>query len=122
MERQRTTIGKTFTPASFPLFLALALLYLAAWPRSASAATRTVSSLNDDGGVNTLRTLIGASVNGDTINFSVAGIITLTNGELAVLRNLTILGPAGGITISGNNASRVFNMNVGTTNSIFGLT
>ncbi len=98
---------KSSAPATFPCLAALALLCLAA-PSGSAANTRTVTSLGDDGGAGTLRTLINASAKGDTINFSVVGTITLADGELAISRNLTILGPAGGITVSGNNASRVF--------------
>jgi hypothetical protein len=76
----------------------------------ARATTRTVTSLNDDGGAGTLRGLISASVAGDTINFSVTGTITL-NGELVISRSLTIIGPdAPGITLSGNGGSRIFNI------------
>ncbi len=47
----------------------------------------------------------------DTIVFSpsVTGIITLINGQLTVSSNLSISGPgAKNLTISGNNADRVF--------------
>src|SRR4051812_47481396 len=53
---------------------------------------------------------------GDTIQFAptLSGTITLTTGELAINKNMTITGP-GALTlaVSGNNASRVFN--IGTT-------
>jgi hypothetical protein len=79
------------------------------------ATTRTVTSLNDDGGVGTLRTLIAASAAGDTIKFSITGTITLTSGELAIGRDLTIIGPGSpGIKVSGNNVGRVFNVSAGT--------
>jgi len=50
---------------------------------------------------------------GNTIVFSnvVTGTITLTSGELLVNRNVTIVGPGEQVlTISGNNASRVFRL------------
>ena len=53
---------------------------------------------------------------GDTIQFAptLSGTITLSAGELAINKNMTITGP-GAVTlaVSGNNASRVFN--IGTT-------
>lgn len=85
--------------------------------QTADAATRTVTSLNDDGGAGTLRSLIAASAANDTINFAngLAGTITLTAGELVIGRNLTIIGPeAASLTLSGNSTSRVFNVMNGT--------
>jgi hypothetical protein len=39
------------------------------------------------------------------------GVITLTSGELAVNQNLTISGPGAGLlTVSGNGASRIFDV------------
>jgi hypothetical protein len=41
-----------------------------------------------------------------------ADIITLTTGELAITKNLTIVGSTSkSLTISGNNTSRIFNVN-----------
>src|SRR5947207_9528515 len=49
--------------------------------------------------------------------------ITLTTGELLVTKNLTIQGPgAGKLVISGNNASRAFEMTQGSTVNLSGLT
>src|SRR4030095_8011036 len=49
--------------------------------------------------------------------------ITLTSTELAVTKNVIINNNSGeSITISGNNARRVFNINSGKTASIIGLT
>ena len=46
-----------------------------------------------------------------TFQAGVSGTITLTTGELAISKNLTIAGPgAGVITVSGNHASRVFDI------------
>lgn len=43
-------------------------------------------------------------------------IITLTSGELTSLGNVTIAGPgAGKLILDGNNASRIFDINDGTT-------
>ncbi|HEX9005557.1 MAG TPA: putative Ig domain-containing protein, partial [Blastocatellia bacterium] len=59
-----------------------------------------------------------------TINFSVTGTITLTNGQLLVTHpNLTVNGPgASQLTVSGNNASRIFEINSAATASISELT
>jgi parallel beta-helix repeat protein/predicted outer membrane repeat protein len=75
-------------------------------------STLTVLNLNDSG-AGSLRQAILNSSGGDTINFAVSGTITLTSGPLQVFHDLTITGPPqvqgqGGVTISGNNASRVF--------------
>ena len=102
------------------LLLALLAIAGAVFPGSAEATTRTVLNLND-AGAGSLRDIIAASVADDAIDFSVTGTITLTGGELAISRNLTIIGPAGGVTVSGNNASRVFNISSATTVSIFNL-
>ena len=87
-----------------------ALLFLALGAGTPVAATtRTVTNLNDSG-AGSLRDTIAASASSDSINFSVNGTILLTGGELAIGRNLNIIGPAGGLTVSGNNNSRVFNI------------
>src|SRR5262249_48170026 len=55
-------------------------------------------------------------VEGDTITFhpSVTGTITLTSGELVIGKSMTINGPGAKVlTISGNNASRVFHITGG---------
>ncbi len=78
--------------------------------------TQVVNTLtdHDDGTCNaadcTLREAVKYAVAGTTISFNGTGTITLTGGDIAIAKNLTISGPAGasGITISGNNASRIF--------------
>jgi uncharacterized repeat protein (TIGR03803 family) len=72
-----------------------------------------------DSGPGSLRQAISDanSSGGGTILFSgVAGIITLTSGEMVLSTNLTIDASAvpGGITINGNQAGRVFNVAGGT--------
>lgn len=90
----------------------------------ADAATLVVIS-NADSGTGTLREAIGASNAGDTIQFDenqVVSPIVLTSGELLIDHDLTITGPTTtGLTISGNNASRVFDIQSGTV-SISSLT
>jgi hypothetical protein len=74
----------------------------------------------------TLRGAIANAASGDTIVFA-SGLngqpITLTGGRLTIGTNLTISGPgANNLTISGNNASGVFQISGGVTGSISGLT
>jgi hypothetical protein len=73
-----------------------------------SPSTITVTN-TEDSGAGSLRQAIADAADGDTINFSVTGTITLTSGLLGIGTNLTINGPgAAQLTISGNNASQVF--------------
>ncbi len=79
-------------------------------------STLTVTN-NHDSGSGSLRNTIAAANSGDTINFaSSVHSITLTSGELEIGKNLNIQGPgANNLTISGNNASRVFHIDSGET-------
>jgi hypothetical protein len=76
----------------------------------------TLVTNNADSGQGSLRDIIIRACPGSTITFdpSLNGqTITLTSGELLVNKSLTIQGPGANLlTISGNNASRVFNVNV----------
>ena len=90
----------------------------------ADAKSFTVSNLNDSG-PGSLRAAIlkaNASPGADVINFShdLSGTILLTSGELAISGDLSINGPhskkAAGLTVSGNNTSRVFNITFGSVN------
>lgn len=76
-------------------------------------ATITVLNTNDSG-AGSLRAAIAAAASGDTINFTgLAGTITLAS-ELLIDKSLTITGPGAGVlTISGNNAVRVFHIENG---------
>jgi len=65
----------------------------------------------DDNGPGSLRQAIADAAPGDTIDFAVTGTITLTNGELVITNDLAVAGPGvTNLTVSGNNASRVFNI------------
>ena len=109
-----------------PLPLAVALLVamlVAEWGSSGAvqAATLTVTTLNDSG-LGSLRQTIADAAPGDMIEFSVTSTITLNSGELAIDKDLTISGPgAADLAISGNNASRVFNITAGNV-AVYGVT
>jgi hypothetical protein len=100
------------------------LVLAASCPWRGEAATNLVYN-NNDSAAGSLRQVIHDSSSGDTIIFSniVTGTITLTNGELAISnKTLTILGPGANVlAVSGNNASRVFNINSSSIISISGL-
>jgi hypothetical protein len=76
-------------------------------------STITVSSTADKG-TGSLRDAIAQAKSGDTIQFGsnlAKQTITLTSGQLTVNKDLTIDGAgASGLTISGNNASRIFDV------------
>src|SRR5262245_24467247 len=85
------------------------------------AVTFTVTSLTDNG-TGSLRETIQNASSGDIIQLGVSGTITLTNGELLIARDLIITAPsAKTLAISGNNATRVFNISNATV-TISGLT
>ena len=116
---------KMFRGLGLSLFFCVAVRMAA--PEAASAATHTVTSLNDSG-AGTLRNLIAAAGSGDTINFGVTGTINLTSGELLINKNLDIYGPSGGgVTIQRSLAGgtpnfRIFNILSGNTVNILFLT
>jgi uncharacterized repeat protein (TIGR01451 family) len=90
------------------------------------AAAVDVTNLLDSG-AGSLRNAIASTADGGTINFTGAatsGTITLTSGEIAFAKTLTLVGPgAGNVTVSGNNAARIFNLTDGSkTFTISGLT
>ena len=89
--------------------------------------TNPIVTSTADSGAGTLREAVAGVCTGNTITFNLAGggphTITLTTGELPVTKNVTINNNSGErITVSGNNASRVFNINAGKTATIIGLT
>jgi hypothetical protein len=90
-------------------------------------STLMVSSVLDSGapGDGSLRGEILAAQSGDTINFdrSLAGQTITLSSELAIAKSLDIEGPgADQLTISGNNASRVFDISAGATVTLAGVT
>ena len=80
--------------------------------------TITVTNANDSG-AGSLRQAITDATPGSTINFhatvfATPQTITLTSGQLVIDKNVTIQGPGAALlSISGNNASRVFYINSG---------
>jgi hypothetical protein len=91
-------------------------------------STLTVTNSLDTGviGDGSMRGEIAAAASGDTINFDpslVGQTIALTGGELAVTKSLDIEGlGAAQLAISGNNASRVFDISAGATVTLAGMT
>ena len=76
------------------------------------AATLTVTS-NADAGAGSLRQAILDAAADDKIHFESDMEITLTSGELLIDKKLTIDGVGHAVTVSGNNASRVFQVTSG---------
>ena len=121
--------GCTFRPAvnmrpSAIKFVArtLACLAFAVAPTfPARAATLIVTSFSDTG-AGSLRQSIADAVPGDSISFATNGIITLSQGELFITKNLNIIGPgATNLALNGNSASRVFKVESGVSVTISGL-
>src|SRR4051812_7322393 len=90
-------------------------------------STVVVNTLVDETVANSttsLREAIAAAIAGDTIAFKsgLTGTITLGKGQLSIGKTLAITGPgASKLSVSGNNASRVFSISAGNV-SIAGLT
>ena len=78
-------------------------------PHAVAAATVTNTS---DSGPGSLRQAIADTPAGGTVNFALSNCpctITLTTGEVAFAKSLTLAGPGADLlTISGNNSSRIF--------------
>jgi hypothetical protein len=85
-----------------------------------------VTSAADDSSVGTLRAVLAAAQNGDTIKFAKqlnGQTITLSQGQITVSKNVDVAGlGANQLTISGNSESRIFDIASGTDVSISGLT
>jgi hypothetical protein len=88
-------------------------------------STFTVTNLLDNGAGSLRGAVIAANANpgADVINFATTGTIALTSGELDITDSLTINGPGvNSLTVSGNDASRVFGLAGNPTVSIADLT
>ena len=116
-----TLTGYSFTPAS----ATFNNLSANQTQNFTACATNPVVTSTADSGAGSLRDAIAQACPGSTITFANGiNLITLTSGELVVNKSLTIQGPGANLlTISGNNASRVFNIAVGNFDVTFsGLT
>ncbi len=97
------------------------------WGNQGSAdvtITPTVVLNTNDNGSGSLRDMVSCATANDIITFSLPLMsqITLTSGQINITKNLTITGP--GITnlsISGNNVSRLFHIEPGTTLTLVGM-
>lgn len=79
-------------------------------PRTLTAPLAVLVMNTNDAGPGSLRQALADAQGGETIQFDAAlagQTIALTTGQLEVLTPVTIEGPTGGITISGNGTSRV---------------
>jgi predicted outer membrane repeat protein len=91
-------------------FVVLVLLLLAS-----SARAVTVANL-DDAGTGSLRDAVASTPSGGLVDFApgLSGTITLSSGEIAIPQSLTIDGAGASITVSGGNATRIFDVTDGT--------
>ncbi len=84
---------------------------------SNQAATITVTNTSDLGAGSLRNAVASAASAGDTIDFNLSGCpctILLTSGQISINKSLTINGlGADMLTVSGNNSSRVFFVNIG---------
>ena len=95
---------------SFFLTASVCCVLFFTMPPSLRAATITVTNTNDEG-AGSLRDALASAADGDTIAFSVAGTILLTNGELVVTNDVAIIGSGPNtLAIDGNATSRVFHI------------
>lgn len=99
------------------------LAFLLGFDMSSSLGSTVYVTSTNDAGSGSLRQAINDAASGDTLVLSVQGVVTLTNGELLIAKNLTLKGPgAGGLAINGNGGSRVFHITNGVTVTLSGLT
>ena len=95
---------------------------------TALAAAPYVVTNNNDAGAGSLRqAVLDANLHAgtDIIQFDagLGGTIGLSSGQLSITDNVKIVGQGASVqAVSGNNTSRVFSVNNGTTVSISGLT
>ncbi len=89
-----------------------------------TAGNKVVTSGLDISGITTLRHKIENGCQGDTIYFdpSLLNSTLLLTSEIVVTKDIVVVGlGAPNLLISGNNISRIFNINAGTTLSLFEL-
>ncbi|MBE0540978.1 MAG: hypothetical protein IH623_06305, partial [Verrucomicrobia bacterium] len=102
------------------------IVWFVAWSAALAmpvvAATNYVTSTVDNG-PGSLRQMITEAAAGDTLMFGVTGTITLTSGELVLVKNLNIIGPgAANLAICGNQTSRLLTVQSNVVASVSGLT
>lgn len=102
---------QSFAGEMKPIAAAIGLAFGLGTMQVAHAATLTVTNAGD-AGAGSFRDAVTSAAAGDTIVFgSVTGTITLTTGEIVLNKSVTISGPgAATLALSGNNASRIFNV------------
>lgn len=103
------------------------LILYAFFSSSAGAATFAVTNLNDGGAGSLRQAVLGANAAGGsnaiTFQNSLKGTITLTGGQITISNNLTLNGPGATVlAISGNRASRIFEIASGKTVNLDKLT
>src|SRR5262245_36018605 len=114
MQRDRNNATRRTTSVAVLLFASTMMM-------SSHAATITVTNTNDSG-PGSLRQALANANNGDRINFSVTGVITLSSDGLGITKNVTISGPgANQLAINGNQALFAFGVFPRRTVSISGL-
>ena len=102
--------------------LAAVICWSTLQPLHGQAASLTVTTLANSG-AGSLRTAIANANDGDVITFAVSGTITNLTGELLISKSLDIVGPGpANLAVSGNNASRIFNIAGSATVNLSGLT
>src|SRR5689334_20686028 len=114
--------GKSVLCFASLLIMSAMLVFLAP---GANATTNAVLNTADSGPAS-LRDALGSAADGDTINITASGTITLLTGELLIANNVTIVGPGpAALAIDGNfptTTNRVFDISPDKTVTIASLT
>lgn len=75
-------------------------------------STKTITSNADDGGPNTLRSILANVCTGDIVVFNTVSSLFTLNSPIVLAKNITIDGAAvPNLTYSGNNVNRIFEIN-----------
>jgi fibronectin-binding autotransporter adhesin len=105
--------------------IAITLLSIAAAGQAVAITVTNNSDGADPGPTGSLRKAVNDAAAGDTIDFALppGTFINLTAGQLLIAKNVTIVGPgARNLTITGNNASGIFEVAKEVTMNLSGLT